>query len=136
MIPACPIAAARDALVLMQTGRASMAVRIMEALPGAIEAVLRSTTGEAYLRGQADAHRAVGAARKLSRTPPQPTASPPPEPYKPHRLELLCDALADPVKRQLVKATLGMGDRLLERVAAGGATLSGAQWRRLREALA
>ena len=35
-----------------------------------------------------------------------------------------------------MKAALGMDDRLLERIAAGGATLSGVQWRKLREALA
>ena len=59
MIPACPIAAARDALTLLQTGRAGMALRVMEALPDAIEAALRSAAGEAYLRGQADAHRII-----------------------------------------------------------------------------
>ena len=52
------------------------------------------------------------------------------------RLDILRTALANPVQRQLVKAALGMDDRLLERVAAGGATLSGVQWRKLREALA
>ena len=44
--------------------------------------------------------------------------------------------LPTPAQRQLVKAALGMDDRLLERVAAGGATLSGVQWRQLREVLA
>ena len=127
MIPVCPIAATRDALTLLQTGRAAMALRIMEALPDAIETMLRSASGEAYLRGQADAHRLIAAARKRRQ---------PPAPRKPHRLDLLREALADPRRRQLVKATLGMDDRLLERVAAGGATLSGVQWRKLREVLA
>ena len=64
MIAACPIAAARDALTLLQTGRVAMALRIMEALPDAIEAALRSATGEAYLRGQADAHRIIATTRE------------------------------------------------------------------------
>ncbi len=131
MIPACPIAAARDALTLLQTGRAGMALRIMEALPDAIEAALRSATGEAYLRGQADAHRIIAATRErrqaVARSPALRTAN---------RLDLLRTALADPIQRQLVKAALGMDDRLLERVAAGGATLSSVQWRKLREVLA
>ena len=131
MIPACPIAAARDALTLLQTGRAGMALRIMEALPDAIEAALRSATGEAYLRGQADAHRIIATTRERRQA-----AARPPAPRTANRLDILRAALADPSQRQLVKAALGMDDRLLERVAAGGATLSGVQWRRLREALA
>ena len=122
MIPACPIAAARDALTLLQTGRAAMALRIMEALPDAIEAVLRSATGEAYLRGQADAHRMMAAARERRQ---------PPAPRKPHRLDLLRAALADPVQRQLVKDTLRMDDRLLERVAACGARSRPSTWWKL-----
>jgi len=132
MIPACPVAAARDALTLLQTGRARMALRIMEAMPGAIEAALRGATGEAYLRGQADAHRIIAAAARERRQ----VAAPPPAPRTANRLDLLRAALADPSKRQLVKGALGMDDRLLERVAAGGATLSGVQWRKLREVLA
>ena len=126
MTSACPIAAARDALALLQTGRASMALRIMEALPDAIEAALRSATGEAYLRGQADAHRIMAAACERRQ---------PPAPHKRNRLDILRDALVDPAQRQLVNAVLGMDDRLLERVAACGATLSGLQWRKLREVL-
>ena len=130
MIPACPIAAARDALTLLQTGRAGMALRIMEALPGAIDAALRSATGEAYLRGQADAHRIIATTRERRQA-----AARSPAPRTANRLDILRMALADPSKRQLVKAALGMDDRLLERVAAGGATLSGVQWRKLREAM-
>ena len=131
MIPACPIAAARDALTLLQTGRAGMALTLLEQLPGAIEAALRSATGEAYLRGQADAHRIVATARERRQA-----AARPPAPRTADRLDILRAALADPNKRQLVKAALGMDDRLLERVAAGGAMLSREQWRKLREVLA
>ena len=132
MIPACPVAAAHDALTLLQTGRAGMALRIMEALPDAIEAALRSATGEAYLRGQADAHRIIAAAARERRQ----VAAPPPAPRTANRLGLLRTALADPSKRRLVKAALGMDDRLLERIAAGRATLSSVKWRRIREVLA
>ena len=131
MIPVCPIAAARDALTLLQTGRAGMALRIMEALPGAIEAALRRATGEAYLRGQAEAHRIIAATRKRRQA-----AARSPALRMANRLDMLRTALADPSRRQLLKTALGMDDRLLDRVAAGGATLSGVQWRKLREALA
>lgn len=96
MISACPVTAARDALMLLQTGRAAMAVRIMEALPDAIEAALRSATGEAYLRGQADAHRIIAATRERRQA-----GSPPPASRAPQRLDVLRTALADPIQRQL-----------------------------------
>ena len=131
MIAACPIAAARDALVLLQTGRAGMALRIMEALPDAIEAALRSAAGEAYLRGQADAHRIIATTRERRQAAARPRA-----PRTVDRLDILRTALADLNKRQLLKTALGMDDRLLERVASGGATLSSVQWRKLREVLA
>src|SRR5436190_1272016 len=74
MIPACPIAAARDAFTLLQAGRAGMALRIMDALPVAIEATLRSATGEAYLRGQADAHRIIATTRERRQAAARPPA--------------------------------------------------------------
>jgi hypothetical protein len=46
------------------------------------------------------------------------------------------DALADPSRRERARAALRMEDWLLDRIAAGTATLSGTQWRRVREALA
>ena len=108
-----------------------MALRIMEALPGAIEAALRRRHGEAICAAKPMRIAIIATTRERRQA-----AAPPPAPRTADRLDLLRDALADPNRRQLVKAALGMDDRLLERVAAGGATLSGVQWRKLREVLA
>src|SRR5688500_6744036 len=72
MTAACPIAAAQDALMLLRTGRAAMAHRILEGLPALIDAALVRGEGIAYLRGQADAHRIVAAAQERQRIQPQP----------------------------------------------------------------
>ena len=136
MTAACPIAAAQDALTRLRTGRAAMAHRILEGLPALIDAALVRGEGIAYLRGQADAHRIVAAAQERQRIQPQPIAARPPAPRKPSRLEWLRDALANRSQRERARAALRMEDWLLDRIAAGTATLSGMQWRRLREALA
>ena len=123
-----PVAMAADAALLLSTGRTSMALTVLERLSAAIEAALKDAAGEGYLRGQA---HVIAAARERRQS-----AARPPAPRTANRLDILRMALANPVQRQLVKAALGMDDRLLERVAAGGVTLSGVQWRKLREALA
>ena len=136
MTPACPITAAQDALTLLRSGRAAMAQRILEGLPALIDAALVRGEGIAYLRGQADAHRIVAAARSVSGYSRSRSPLHPPAPRKPSRLEWLRDALADPSQRERARAALRMEDWLLDRIAAGTATLSGTQWRKLREALA
>ena len=135
MTPACPITAAQDALTLLRSGRAAMTLRILEGLPALIDAALMRTDGVAYLRGQDDAHRILATAQGRQRIQPQPVAAPPPAPRKPSRLEWLRDALEDPSQRKRARAALRMEDWLLDRIAAGTATLSGAHWRKLREAL-
>jgi hypothetical protein len=136
MTAACPIAAAQDALTLLRTGRAAMAHRILEGLPALIDAALVRGEGIAYLRGQADAHRILAAASECQQAQRPHLAPIPPAPRKPSRLEWLRDALADPSQRERARAALRMEDWLLDRIAAGTATLSGTQWRKLREALA
>lgn len=133
MTPADPVAAARDAETLLRTGRANMALRILEALPSVLEAALKEAASEAYLRGQTDTHRMMAAARERHpKGPRQAPATPP----KPNRLDELRAALADPAKRAAVRSALRMDDRLLDRIAAGGANLTPAQRRRLRSTLA
>lgn len=131
MTPACPITAAQDALTLLRSGRAAMALRILEGLPALTEAQLVDARGSGFAEGW-DAHLMA-----VERRQAQPRLAPtPPAPRKPSRTEWLRDALADPSQRERARAALRMEDSLLDRVAAGTATLSGAHWRRLREALA
>jgi hypothetical protein len=131
----CPITAAQAALTLLRSGRAAMAQHIMEGLPTLIEAALARGESGSYLRGQADAQRILAAASERQQAQRSHLAPIPPAPRKPSRLEWLRDALADPSQRERARAALRMEDWLLDRIAAGTATLSGAYWRRVREAL-
>ena len=133
MTPACPITAAQDALTLLRSGRAAMAVSVLERLPALIEAQLVEARGAGFAEGW-DAHL-LAAARERQQAVLRPAPSAP-APRTPTRLDWLRDALADPAKRECARAALRMDNRLLDRIAAGTVTLSGTHWRRLREALA
>ncbi len=117
------LAAARDALHLLQSGRAAMALRVLETLPGLIERDLREQSSGAYLRGRSEGE--LAAAQRFQAPQPKRPAS------EPTRLDRLRTLLSDPVVRE----ALHLDDRLLDRVAAGTLTLSPQQWRRLRDAL-
>lgn len=125
------LAAARDALHLLQTGGASMALRVLETLPGLIERDLREQSSGAYLRGRSEGE--LAAARRIQALRPRtPTADAARRECRLNRLRAL---LADPERRASVREALRLDDRLLDRVAAGTLTLSSQQWRRLRDAL-
>jgi hypothetical protein len=133
MTPACPITATQDALTLLRSGRAAMALRILEGLPALIEAQLVDVRGSGFAEGW-DAHliaEAHAKAPSAAQTVGTATAVRPRS-----RLDTLREALADPEQRARLRAVLRMEDWLLDRIAAGTATLSGTQWRKLREALA
>lgn len=134
MTPGCPITAVQDALTLLRSGRAAMAQRILEGLPALIESALVRCEGVAYLRGQADAHRIIAAARERQQAAPRPAPAPS-APRKPTRLDWLGAALADPAKRERAPAAVGL-DELLGRAAAGSVAMTPAHWRKLREVLA
>ena len=129
MIPADPVAAARDAVTLLQTGRAAMALRILEGLPDAIEAVRRDAASEAFLEGQRAAHRVQATCRREAKTMPATFRGA-------TRLDELRMAMADHEKRQLVLAALRIDERHLHLILTGKSTLAGTQWKRIREVLA
>lgn len=129
MIPACPIAAAKDALVLLQTGRAAMALRILEGLPDAIEAAKRDAASEGFLEGQRAAHRVLATCRREAATMPTTTIAA-------NRLQELRKAVTNHEKRQLVLAALRVDERHLDLILKGRTKLAGTQWKRIREALA
>lgn len=123
-----PMKVAVDAAMLLGTGRAAMALTLIEQLPALIDAALKDAASEGFMRGQAHVIAAARERRQAAARMPAPRTA--------NRLDLLRAALGDPCQRQLAKAALSMGDGLIERVAAGGATLSGTQWRKLRKVLA
>ena len=129
MIPADPVAAVRDALLLLESGRAAMARRVLETLADAIELALRSATSEAYLRGQTDTHRmpATQKAKTMPKRPP-PTSAP----RRVTRLDWLRSMVAEPAQRERVRAILRLDDRILDRVLDGRAQLSETSWRALK----
>ena len=128
----CPITAAQDALTLLRSGRAAMAQRVLEGLPALIEAQLVDARGSGFADGW-DTHL-MAVARAKAPSAAQTVGMPTAVRHRP-RLDTLREALADPEQRARLRATLRMGDWLLDRIAAGAATLSGTQWRRVREAL-
>ena len=135
----CPITAAQDALTLLRSGRAAMAQRVLEGLPALIEAQLVDARGSGFAEGW-DTHlmaiaRAEAKARAKAPSAAQTVGMPTAVRHRP-RLDTLREALADPEQRARLRATLRMEDWLLDRIAAGTATLSGTRWRRVREALA
>jgi hypothetical protein len=116
-----------------------MALRILEGLPALIEAQLVDVRGLGFAEGW-DAHlmavaRAEAEARAKAPSAAQTVGTPSAVRHRP-RLDTLREALADPEQRARLRAALRMEDWLLDRIAAGTATLSGTQWRKLREALA
>ena len=129
MIPADPIAAARDAVTLLQTGRAAMALRILEGLPDAIEAARRDAASDGFLQGQRAAHRVLATRRREAKTMPVTFSGA-------SRLQELRLAVADREKRQLVLAALRIDERHLDLILAGRTKLASGQWKRIREVLA
>jgi len=125
------LAAARDALHLLQTGRAAMALRVMETLPNLIERDLREQSSGAYLRGRSEGE--LAAARRFQAS--QPRRPVPEVAHREGRLSRLRALLSDPAGRASAREALRLDDRLLDRVAAGTVTLSPQQWRRLRASL-
>ena len=126
--PRCPVAYARSAQLLLQSGRAEMALRLLELLPDAIEAQLIAARRCGFTDGWhahlAADRRAEAETHGTPKTSGHSEFSRPPPP-KPTRLDWLRDALADPAKREQARAALRMDDHLLDRIAAGTATLSG-----------
>ena len=121
------LAAVRDALLLLRTGRSTMALRMLETLPNLIERDLREQSSGAYLRGRSEGEMAAARrfqTREVRR--PAPKAS---------RLDRLRALLSDPTGRAKVREALRLDDRLLNRVVDGTLTLSPQQWRRLRDLL-
>jgi len=51
MMAFCPVAAAQDALTLLRSGRAAMALRVLEGLPALIEAQLVDARGSGFAEG-------------------------------------------------------------------------------------
>lgn len=133
MTPACPLTAVQDALTLLRSGRAAMAQLVLEGLPALIEAQLIEARGSGFAEGW-DAHL-LAVARAEVPSAAQAVGTPPAVRHR-SRLDSLREALANPEQRARLCSVMGMEDWLLARIAAGAATLSGAQWRRLREALA
>ena len=129
-----PIVGVRDALLLLQTGRAAIALRLLETLPAAIEKHL------AWVRLCARAEAEAASLARLRDTQRVTRALPAHRTPSPHgraqRLLWLQDALAEAPNRAKARETLRLTDVLLDRVVAGALDLSGQQWRRLREALA
>jgi hypothetical protein len=139
-----PLDGVREALLLLQSGMAGKATRLLERIPDLIEAerllhaaqleaARRSNAAEVrtqynigYLEGRAAGERAMH--RKLA-------PKPPPSPFGHRRHEWLQGVLADPEGRAKARSAVTLSDALLDRVAAGRAELTGAQWRKLREAL-
>ena len=93
MTPACPIAAAQDALTLLRSGRAAMAQRVLEGLPALIEAQLVDARGSGFAEGwdthlMAPLQRRRGARWRLAalqhRLPLMAALTAPTGPYRPH----------------------------------------------------
>jgi hypothetical protein len=118
-----PVTVARDALLLLSSGRAAMAMRVLEGLPELIEAERRTVYG----KGRWDAEVAMVAQLQPKTPSPSPTG--------PRRHKWLQSVLADPEGRAKARAVARLSDQLLDRVAAGRLTLAPAMWRRLRRAL-
>jgi hypothetical protein len=118
-----PVAVARDALLLLSSGRAAMAMRVLEGLPELIEAERRTV----YSKGRWDAKAAMVAQLQPKTPPPSSIGS--------HRRKWLQSVLADPEGRAKARAAARLSDQLLDRVAAGRLTLAPAMWRKLRRAL-
>ena len=134
MTPPDPVNAARDALLLLQTGRAAMALRLLDALPAAIE----KHSAWVRLCARAEAEAALVArlrdAQRVTRALP---ARRTPNPHdRAQRLLWLPSALAEAPKLAKARDTLRLTDAVLEHVVAGTLDLPGQQWRRLRESLA
>jgi hypothetical protein len=78
MTPACPITATQDALILLRSGRAAMALHILEGLPALIEAQLVDARGLGFAEGW-DVHLIAPQQRASGReTAPGRPAAPPP----------------------------------------------------------
>ena len=121
---------AADAALLLRSGRASMALTLLEALPAALEAELARVTANAYDRGHADGRHVEASARQrktLQKRPP-PTSAP----RRLTRLDWLRSMVAEPAQRERVRSILRLDDRILDRVLDGRAQLSETSWRALK----